>query len=551
MTDYKRILVTAALPYANSSIHLGHIAGAYLPADIYVRYQRLRERDIIFICGSDEYGTAIEMSALKEEVTPKEIIDRYHFLNAESFKLLGIEFDVYSRTSLDVHTKTAQEFFLTLYRKGCFYPKTEKQLYSEKEQRFLADRFVIGTCPICGYEEANGDQCEQCGSNLSPFELKNPRSKISGDIPVVKETTQLYFKLSEYQQKLQDWIGSKQYWKSNVINYCNGWFKTGLQDRAVTRDLDWGVTVPLEEFKEKKIYVWVEAPVGYISATKEMFEKKGEADDKWKEYWQSQDTKLVHFIGKDNIIFHAIVFPAMLMAHGDYVLPDNVPANEFLNFKGEKFSKSRGHVINVKDAASNFNPDSIRYTIASNLPENKDSDFYWGDLQAKNNNELGAILGNFVNRTMVFAHKYFDGKIPDAGKLLDIDENMMLKLKSGLELIAGCYENYRFKDAVTESMNVVRDANKYFNDTEPWKAVKSDKQRCGTIINTCIQLAHSFAIIFNPILPFTSAKILHMLNTGKEYFTWQAAGEFHITAGHKLNNPEILFKQIEDSEIEK
>jgi methionyl-tRNA synthetase len=491
------------------------------------------------------------MSALKEGVTPKEIIDRYHHLNDESFKLLGIEFDVYSRTSLDVHTKTAQEFFLTLYKKGCFYPKTEKQLYSEKEQRFLADRFVIGTCPICGFEEANGDQCEQCGSNLSPFELKNPKSKMSGDIPVVKETTQLYFKLSAYQKLLEEWIGTKDYWKPNVINYCSGWFKTGLQDRAVTRDLEWGVPVPLTEFKDKKIYVWIEAPVGYVSATKVLFSNRGEADNGWKRYWQSEDTKLVHFIGKDNIIFHAIVFPAMLMAHGDYVLPDNVPANEFLNFKGEKFSKSRGHVINVKDAATQFNPDCVRYTIASNLPENKDSDFYWTDLQAKNNNELAAILGNFVNRTMVFAHKYFEGKVPETGTLQETEKTLVKNLKAGMETIAECYENYRFKDAVTESMNIVRDANKYFNDTEPWKAVKTDKSRCGTIINTCLQLTHSFAVIFNPVLPFTSKKILDMLGTGKENFNWSSAGEFHLASGHKLNKPEILFKQIEDSEIEK
>jgi methionyl-tRNA synthetase len=544
----KRLLVTAALPYANGYIHLGHIAGAYLPADMYVRYQNLQNRDIIFICGSDEYGTAIEMSALKENVTPQEIIDRYHFSNKEAFEALGIKFDIYARTSSPVHEKTAQDFFLKLYNAEILYPKTEKQLFSEKENRFLADRFVEGTCPFCGFEEARGDQCENCGSNLSPLELINPKSKVTGDTPVVKDSTQLYFPLSKYQEQLKAWIDTKTHWKINVKNYCAGWFKTGLQDRAVTRDLDWGVKVPLEEYKNKIIYVWIEAPVGYISATKELFIEKY-TPDKWKDYWCSEETRLIHFIGKDNIIFHSIVFPAMLMAHGEFILPDNVPANEFLNFEGDKLSKSRGHGITVKDIVKQFNPDSVRYTIASNMPENRDMDFTFKDLQAKNNNELGAILGNFVNRSFVFAEKYFDSVIPNLGELQQIDKSLFEELKNKSETVASFYENFKFKDAVSESMNIVRDANKYFNDSEPWKVIKADKERCGTIINVCLQLAHSFAILFQPILPFSSDKIFTMLNADTENFKWENINKICLKAGHKLNKSLILFTKIEDSEL--
>jgi len=547
--NYKRLTVTAALPYANGYIHLGHIAGAYLPADMYARYQKLTGKDMIFICGSDENGTAIEMTALKEGVTPQEIIDTYHFSNKKAFEDLGIKFDIYSRTSHEIHTKTAQDFFLTLYNKNILYPKTEKQLFSVKENRFLADRYVEGTCPVCGYEEARGDQCENCGTNLSPLELINPKSKVTGDTPIVKDSTQLYFPLSKYQKQLEEWIGSKKDWKANVKNYCKGWFKTGLKDRAVTRDLEWGVKVPLEEYKSKIIYVWIEAPVGYISATKELFIERGEPNG-WEKYWKDKETRLIHFIGKDNIIFHSIVFPAMIMAHGDFILPDNVPANEFLNFEGGKFSKSKGHGDLVKDAVVKFNPDSIRYTIASSMPENRDTDFTWKDLQAKNNNELGAILGNFVNRTFVFAEKYFEGKVPGLNKLEPIDEQISAKLKAAPGRIADCYENFRFKDAVTETMNIVRDANKYFNDAEPWKAVKENKERCETIINICLQLVHSFAIIFSPILPFSSDKMLRMLNTDDRNFSWEKAGELCLEAGLKLNKPEILFTKIEDSELE-
>jgi methionyl-tRNA synthetase len=547
--NYKRILVTSALTYANGHTHLGHIAGSLLPADIYVRYQRLAGRDVIYICGSDEHGTAIEMSAIKENITPKEIIDEYHWPNKKAYEDLGMSFDIYSRTSNEMHIKTAQDFFLNLYNKGLLFQKTEKQLYSEKEKRFLADRFVIGTCPNCGFEEATGDECENCGTALTPLQLINPRSKITGDTPVVKESTHYYFPLSKYQPELEKWIASKSNWKPNVVNYCNGWFKRGLQDRAITRDLEWGVRVPIAGYENKVIYIWFENTIGYISATKELFEYK-KTPKKWKEYWCSNDTKLIHFLGKDNIIFHAIFFPAMLMAHGDFVLADNVPANEYMNLAGSKQSKSRGHAIYVKDVVKKFNPDVIRYTIASNMPENRDTDFYWSDMQAKNNNELGAILGNFINRTFVFCEKYFGSEVPKLGELKDIDLNVLNKVKLSLPVISSNYENFKFKDALTETMNLVRDANKYFNDTEPWKQVKENKERCGTIINICLQLVHSFSILFLPVLPFTSNKILSMLNKDNDDLKWEKAAELCLNTGHMLNKSAILFTKIEDSEIE-
>lgn len=547
--NYKRILVTSALTYANGPTHLGHIAGSLLPADMYARYLRLAGYEVIYVCGSDEHGTAIDMAAIKEGITPREVIDKYHYANKKAYEDLGISFDIYSRTSTEVHTKTAQDFFSELYKKGLLYSKTEKQLYSEQEGRFLADRFVTGTCPNCGFEEARGDECENCGSALSPLELINPKSKITGDTPVVKESTNFYFPLTKFQKQLESWQNDKSGWKPNVVNYCRGWFKTGLKDRSITRDLDWGVPVPVAGNEGKVIYIWFEAPLGYISITKELGEQRNDPG-LWKKYWQSNDTKLVHFIGKDNIIFHAIFFPAMLMAHEGYVLADNVPANEFLNFEGEKFSKSRGHSIDVADVVKSYNPDSIRYAIASNMPENKDTDFYWKDLQAKNNNELGSILGNFVNRTFVFAGKYFDNIVPALGELGEIDKNIINNLKPYSESIASYYETYKFKDAVSETMNAVRDANKYFNDTEPWKIVKENKERCGTIINICLQLIHSFAVFFNPVTPFASKKMLQMLNAESIGLTWDSAAGICLKAGHKLNEPEILFKKLEDSDME-
>jgi methionyl-tRNA synthetase len=542
MKKNKRFLVTAALPYANGYIHLGHIAGAYLPADIFVRFKKLCKEDIIFICGSDEHGTAIEISAMKENLTPKEIIDRYHFANKQAFEDLGINFDIFSRTSNEIHHKTSQDFFLNLYNKDLLSQKSEKQLYSNKDKRFLADRFVEGTCPICGYEEARGDQCENCGSNLSPLELINPKSKISGDTPVIKESVNFYFPLQKFQQKLEEWIKSKTNWKSNVINYCQGWFKTGLKDRAITRDLDWGVKVPLQGQEGKVIYVWFEAPIGYISATKELFIERNEPG-KWKEYWLEKDTSLIHFIGKDNIIFHAIVFPAMLMAHGDFVLPENVPANEFLNLEGGKLSKSKGHGILVRDIVKQFNPDLIRYTLATNLPENKDADFSWDDFQIKNNNELAAILGNFINRTVVFVKTKFANKIPvrQANESLEILEF----IKSQKNIIFELYNNFRFRDALNETMNIIRAANKYFNDSEPWKVIKTDEEKCGSIINNCIEICHSIAIAISPILPNTSVRILNILNKDKSDFDWNKIGEICMKAGNELGENEILFPQLE------
>jgi methionyl-tRNA synthetase len=537
-----RLLVTAALPYANGFIHLGHIAGAYLPADIFVRFKRLCDEEIIFVCGSDEHGTAIEISAMKENVTPKEIIDRFHFANKDAFEKLGISFDIYSRTSNDIHHKTSQDFFLNLFDKNLLIQKTEKQLYSEKDKRFLADRFVEGTCPICGYEEARGDQCEKCGSNLTPLELKNPKSKISGDTPVVKESMNFFFPLEAFQPKLEEWIKGKTNWKSNVKNYCEGWFKTGLKDRAITRDLDWGVKVPVKNTEGKVIYVWFEAPIGYISATKELFIERG-TPDKWKEYWCEDDTRMIHFIGKDNIIFHAIVFPAMLMAHGGFVLAENVPANEFLNLDGAKLSKSKGHGILVKDVVETFNPDVVRYSVASNMPENKDSDFSWEDLQAKNNNELAAILGNFINRTVVFAKNKFDNKIP-ARVSAEVPE-IFAYIKSQKNVIEDCYNNYKFRDALNETMNIARAANKYFNDSEPWKVIKTDEAKCGEIINDCLEIAHSLAIAVAPVIPFTSEKILNVLGKDKTDFSWNKIGELVLKGGTELGENAILFPQIE------
>ena len=542
MEKKQKYLITSALTYANGDTHLGHIAVSILPADIFVRYKRLIGDDVIYVCGSDEYGTAIEMSAIKEGVTPREIIDKYHEANKKAYADLGISFDIYSRTSNSTPTETAKELFKVLYDKGILYEKTEQQLYSEKEKRFLADRYVEGTCPICGYEEARGDQCESCGTSLSPLQLINPKSKITGDTPVVKETKQLYFPLSKYQGALDEWLSTKKNWKPNVINYCKGWFKTGLQDRAITRDLDWGIKVPIEGYKEKVIYVWIEAPVGYISATKELFAERGDPD-KWKDYWQQPDTKLVHFLGKDNVIFHAIIFPAMLIAHGDYVLVDNIPANEFLNIGGAKFSKSKGIGSVVKDVLEVYEPDVIRYAIASNMPENKDTEFSWEDVVNKNNNELAAILGNFVNRTTVFAKSKFDNTVPKQHS--EVTNDILNEIKKIADIVSSFYENYKFKDALTETMNAARLANKYFNDSEPWNIIKSDKDKCGGVINNCLQIIHSLAVMVSPVLPFTSCKMFGILNTDNSHFSWGKIGEHVLNDGHVLGENKILFPQLE------
>jgi len=549
--QFKRILVTSALPYANGPLHIGHIAGAYLPADLYVKYQRAKKRDILFICGSDEHGVPITIKADQEKVSPQAIVDRYHAMMKKSFDDFGIDFDNYSRTSLPIHHKTSQDFFTVLNDKNILNEKIEKQLYCETDKMFLADRYVGGTCPVCKNEDARGDQCEKCGSYLNQVDLIDPKCRICGTSPIIKETKHWYLPLGKFQDDLKSWIGSKTDWKDNVVNYCNGWFKEGLQDRAVTRDLKWGVPVPLKNAEGKVLYVWFDAPIGYISSTKEWAEKIGQPD-KWKDYWQSPDSKLIHFIGKDNIVFHAIVFPAMLMAHGDFVLPENVPANEFLNIEGKKLSTSRNYAVWLHEYLEKFQPDSLRYSIACNLPENKDSDFSWKEFQARHNNELADIFGNFVNRTVTFAHKYFDGKVPVFKNPKSIDIEVQGALMEFPDKIGGLYETFKNRDAVTETMNLARIANKYFNDSEPWKTRNSDLQQCGNTIHVSLQICRSLAILFHPVIPNTAQKIWTLLNLPglvKDQ-EWSSATFFGLKEGSPINQPEILFVKIEDDAIQ-
>jgi methionyl-tRNA synthetase len=558
MADSQPILVTAALPYANGPIHLGHLAGAYLPSDIYVRYQRLKKREIVFICGSDEHGVPITLTADKEGVTPQAIVDRYHSMNKAAFEKFGMSFDSYSRTSLPLHHTTAQEFFLDFHKRGILKEKQEQQFYDEKAQMFLPDRYVEGTCPVCGNPEARGDQCEKCGSYLNPIELKNPKSKITGQTPVVRETSHMYFPLGQYQQRLETYIqerNKRDGWKDNVLNYCKSWFKEGLQDRAVTRDLDWGVKIPLQGYENKVLYVWFDAVLGYVSSTKDWSQRIGKSEE-WKRFWLDEKTKYVAFIGKDNVVFHCIVFPAMLMAWNDvhaekYVLPENVPANEFLNFEGQKFSKSRGIGIDVQDFLAKYPTDPLRYYLAVSLPEYRDSDFYWRDFQAKTNNELADILGNFVNRTLAFAERTFDGVVSRRGELSDHDRLVLDILKNTPDRAGEYYEHYRFRDGLLEVMNLARAANKYFNDSEPWKTAKSDRDRCGTTINISIQLARALAILMEPVIPFSSEKIWKMLNLDGDVHKqlWDGASDLLVPDGHRLGKTEILFTKIEDTVI--
>ncbi|CUT01431.1 methionine--tRNA ligase [Candidatus Kryptobacter tengchongensis] len=555
--NFKRILVTAALPYANGPIHLGHLAGAYLPADIYVRYQRLKGRDVIYICGSDEHGVPITITAEKEGISPQQVVDKYHYMNKESFEKFGMSFDNYSRTSLPIHHQTAQEFFLELYKKGVLKEKTTKQLYCEKDKMFLADRYVEGICPVCGSPEARGDQCEKCGSWLEQTDLIEPKCKICGTTPVIKDTSHWYLPLGDFQKRLEDWMSTKTDWKENVKQYVYSWFKEGLQDRAVTRDLHWGVKVPIQGVEGKVIYVWFDALLGYISSTKEWAQKIGQPE-KWREYWQSQDTRLIHFIGKDNIVFHCIVFPAMLMAWNDgrsdeiYILPDNVPANEFLNLEGKKLSTSRNYAVWLNEYLEKFEPDPLRYALASILPETKDTDFSWKEFQARNNNELADILGNFVNRTLTFVKKNFENKVPERFELEDIDRELISKLKEYADKIAENYENFRIRDGVFETMNLARFANKYFNDTEPWKMIKENPRRASTSINLCLQTVRALAILFEPVLPFSARKIWEMLNLKDDIVKagWDSAYNLMLEAGHQLGEPKILFRKIEDAEVE-
>ncbi len=551
----EKIIVTSALPYANGNIHLGHLSGAYLPADIYVRYKRLNGDDIIYICGSDEHGVPITISADKEKVSPQVIIDRYHEANKKAFERFGMSFDNYSRTSLPIHHETAKEFFLNFYKRRLFVEKKSLQFFDEKANMFLPDRYVEGTCPRCGNEEARSDECENCGSLYEPSELLNPKSKITGATPTLKETSHYYFPLGKYQPALEKYVDemNKKYgWKDNVLQYCRGWFKDGLKDRAITRDLDWGIKVPVDDAAGKVIYVWFEAVLGYISSTKELFQLRNNPD-LWKKYWQDPNTKYIAFIGKDNVVFHSLIFPAILMAWNEdgkeqYCLPQNVPANEFLNFEGKKFSKSRNWGIDVDEFLDLFQADLLRYSLAANLPETRDTDFYWKEFQLRNNSELADIFGNFINRTFTFVFKHFDGKVPASGKLEKIDEDILKGISEYPKRISGLFEKYKIRDGVNEIMNLARDGNKYFNDTEPWKTVKSDKEKCGTTLNICLQAIYTLAELFYPVLPFSMEKLFKMLNS--KPVDWKESGKPQLTAGHQLNPAEILFPKIEDEKIE-
>ena len=544
--NYKRTLVTCALPYANGPVHIGHLAGVYVPADIYVRYLRMRGEEVLYVCGSDEHGVPITIKARQQGCTPQDIVDKYHKIIDESFKGLGINFDIYGRTSSKVHEKNASEFFKKLYEDGKFITKESEQYYDPEAKTFLADRYIVGTCPKCGAEGAYGDQCEKCGSTLSPEELINPKSKLSGAEPIKKKTTHWYLPLQDYEQWLREWIleGHKE-WRSNVYGQVKSWLDGGLQPRAVTRDLDWGVPVPVEGAEGKVLYVWFDAPIGYISNTQELL------PNDWEIWWKSEDTKLVHFIGKDNIVFHCIVFPAMLKAYGDgYILPENVPANEFLNLEGDKISTSRGWAVWAHEYLQDFpgKQDVLRYVLTANAPETKDNDFSWKDFQARNNSELVAIFGNFVNRAVVLTHKYFGGKVPAAGELLDVDRETLAQiplLKASLEKNI---EGYHFREALKDAMSIARVGNKYISDTEPWKVAKTDMARTATILNVSLQICADLGIAFEPFTPFSAEKLRTMLGSPLD---WALLGQSDILKeGHQLGQAELLFSKIEDAEIQ-
>ena len=543
---YKRTLVTTALPYANGPVHIGHLAGVYVPADIYTRYLRLKGEDVIMIGGSDEHGVPITIKARKEGVTPQEIVDRYHGIIKKSFEEFGISFDIYSRTTSEIHRKTASDFFRTLYDKGVFIEKTSEQYYDTEAGQFLADRYITGTCPHCKNEHAYGDQCEACGTSLNAIDLINPKSTISGSAPVLRETKHWYLPLDKYEGFLREWIleGHKE-WKTNVYGQCKSWLDMGLQPRAVSRDLDWGVPVPVDGAEGKVLYVWFDAPIGYISNTKELL------PDKWELYWKDSETKLVHFIGKDNIVFHCIVFPTMLKAEGSYILPENVPANEFLNLEGDKISTSRNWAVWLHEYLRDFpgKQDVLRYVLTANAPETKDNDFTWRDFQARNNNELVAIFGNFINRSIVLTHKYFDGRVPQRGELTDYDKSVLEEFKSIKNELEGYLDTYRFRDALREAMNLARIGNKYLADTEPWKLAKTDMGRVATILNIALQVSANLAIVFEPFLPFSAAKLRKLLNMGAA--EWDKIGSIDILAAGSVVEPaELLFEKIDDAPIE-
>ena len=547
MKEFKRHLVTTALPYANGPVHIGHLAGVYVPADIYVRYLRLRGRDVVFIGGSDEHGVPITIQARKEGVSPQDVVDRYHALIKKSFERFGISFDIYSRTTSKIHHQTASDFFRKLYDDGKFVEKETEQYYDEEACQFLADRYITGTCPHCGNENAYGDQCEQCGTSLNATDLINPRSTLSGSTPVMKPTKHWYLPLDEYEPFLKDWIleGHKE-WKSNVYGQCKSWIDLGLQPRAVTRDLDWGVPVPIEGTDGKVLYVWFDAPIGYISNTKELL------PDTWTDYWKSDDCKMVHFIGKDNIVFHCIIFPAMLKAEGSFILPENVPANEFLNLENNKISTSKNWAVWLHEYLDDFpgKEDVLRYTLTANAPETKDNNFTWKDFQDRNNNELVAIYGNFVNRALVLTQKYFGGVVPEVTELTDYDRETLTEISHIRANVENSLENFRFREGLKEAMNLARLGNKYLADTEPWKLIKTDEARVKTILNIALQLAANMALLSEPFLPFSSERLKAMLLLPPT--DWNNIGNSDLLkTGHLLGEPSLLFEKIEDEAIEK
>ena len=543
---FNRYCVTTALPYANGPVHIGHLAGVYVPADIYVRYLRMMNEDVLFIGGSDEHGVPITIKAKNEGVTPQDIVDRYHGIIKQSFQDLGISFDIYSRTSSQTHKETASAFFKDLYEKGKFVEKVSQQYYDEATNTFLADRYITGTCPHCGNEKAYGDQCEACGTSLSATDLINPKSTLSGNEPQLKETKHWYLPLEEYESFMREWIlESHPEWKTNVYGQCKSWIDQGLQARAVTRDLDWGVKVPVEGADGKVLYVWFDAPIGYISNTKELLPQD------WEKWWKEKDTKLVHFIGKDNIVFHCIIFPAMLKAEGSYILPENVPANEFLNLEGDKISTSRNWAVWLHEYLKDFpgKQDVLKYVLCANAPETKDNDFTWKDFQTRNNSELVAIFGNFVNRTIVLTHKYFEGKVPQRGELNELDIQTIEQIKQFPEKIGRSIEQYRFREALNELMNLARLGNKYLTENEPWKTIKTDEARTATVLNISLQICANLSLLSEPFLPFSAQKLRNMLNQDLAYW-YQAGNSELLEEGKQINPAELLFEQIDDKQIE-
>ena len=545
MKKFKRHLVTSALPYANGPVHIGHLAGVYIPSDIYTRYLRLKGEDVISVCGSDEHGVPITIKARKEGITPQDVVDKYHGMIKDAFQRFGISFDIYSRTSSKTHSETASNFFKKLYDQGEFIEQSTMQYYDAEANAFLADRYITGVCPHCQNDRAYGDQCENCGTTLNATDLINPKSTITGSDPIMKETKHWYLPLDKHEPMLREWILEQhKEWKPNVYGQCKSWLDLGLQPRAVSRDLDWGIPVPVEGAEGKVLYVWFDAPIGYISATKEL-------TPDWEQYWKQDDTKLVCFIGKDNIVFHCIVFPAMLEAHGDYILPENVPANEFLNLEGDKISTSRNWAVWLHEYLDEFpgKEDVLRYVLCANAPETKDNDFTWKDFQARNNNELVAILGNFVNRALVLTDKYYDGVVPESGELTDYDKDTLNELPAIKLSLENNVEHYRFREALKDAMAIARLGNKYLADTEPWKVIKTDPERVKTTLNVALQITVNLAIAIEPFLPFTSAKLLKMLNVEKQ--EWESLGSSSlVSAGHKIGKAELLFEKIEDSVVE-